>query len=143
MKKERIDIVVPESVLAENGAKRRRLAATLKFEPADRVPVFVCPQVWSRMCGSGVRFSEMLKAPREHLRGQILGRKWRIETAGSRGGYILSEGFGLASGTPLEHISALVEASVRVGNIADLSGRSPDLAARLDESCVMALAHRQ
>jgi uroporphyrinogen-III decarboxylase len=39
-----------------------------------------------------------------------------IRTVGRRGGYILSEGFGLMPGTPPAHIDAMVEASKRVGS---------------------------
>ncbi len=42
-----------------------------------------------------------------------------IRTVGRKGGYILSEGFGLATGTPPEHIAAMVEAARRVGWPAD------------------------
>ncbi|HBY95825.1 MAG: uroporphyrinogen decarboxylase family protein [Ardenticatenaceae bacterium] len=78
--RERIDIVVPDAVLAENEAKTERLANTCRFQPTDRTPVVVAAHLWARLAGSGVRFTEMLQGPREHLRGQILNRKWRIET---------------------------------------------------------------
>ncbi|MEW5719891.1 MAG: uroporphyrinogen decarboxylase family protein [Chloroflexota bacterium] len=42
-----------------------------------------------------------------------------IRTAGRRGGFILSEGFGLMPGTPPAHIDAMVEASIRVGSWAE------------------------
>lgn len=38
-----------------------------------------------------------------------------ITTVGARGGYILSDGFGLMPGTPPEHILAMIEASRRAG----------------------------
>ena len=38
-----------------------------------------------------------------------------IRTVGRRGGYILSEGFGIVAGTPPKHIEALVQASIEMG----------------------------
>jgi hypothetical protein len=78
--RERIDIIVPENVLAENVKKQERLEKTYRSEPVDRTPVVVDAQLWGMLQGRGGRFSEMLTGPREHLRGQILNRKWRIET---------------------------------------------------------------
>jgi hypothetical protein len=37
-----------------------------------------------------------------------------LRTAGSRGGFILSEGFGLMPGTPPAHVAAMVQASINV-----------------------------
>lgn len=39
-----------------------------------------------------------------------------IQTVGKKGGYILSEGFGLMAGTPPENIHTMVEASRRAGD---------------------------
>lgn len=77
--KERIDISVPDAVLAENASKRRRLEATMAFEPTDRAPVLASAHQGARLHGSGVRFSQLRGGAREHLRGAILGQKWRIE----------------------------------------------------------------
>ena len=42
-----------------------------------------------------------------------------IRTVGRHGGYILSEGFGITAGTPPQHISAMVDASKRVGWVGE------------------------
>lgn len=77
---ERIDVTVTEHVLAQNDAKLERLNKTQHFEPTDRAPVVVDAQLWGVLKGRGGRFSEMLLGPREHLRGQLLNWKWRVET---------------------------------------------------------------
>ena len=77
--KERIDIVVPDDVLALNQEKKDRIAKTHKFEETDRVPVVVGTQLWSLLAGRGAAFSEMTESPRAHLRGLILNYKYRIE----------------------------------------------------------------
>jgi hypothetical protein len=77
--KERIDIIVPEAVLIENEAKRTRLEKTQRFAAADRTPVVVDAQLWALLHARGGSFSAMTRSPREHLRGQILNQKWRIE----------------------------------------------------------------
>ena len=77
--KERIDIVVPEPELALNQQKKERLERTHRFEPTDRVPVVVYDQLAAVLAGRKSRFSEMIKNPREHLRGLILNYKWRCE----------------------------------------------------------------
>jgi uroporphyrinogen-III decarboxylase len=77
---ERIDINVQESKLVENDAKRVRLAKTQRFEPTDRTPVIVDMQLWALLAGRGAHFSELLEGPRQHLRGQILNKKYRYET---------------------------------------------------------------
>ena len=77
---ERIDIIVPESKLAQNESKIERLERTHRFEETDRVPVVVDMQLWALLAGRGGRFSEMTKGPREHLRGLILNQKHRYET---------------------------------------------------------------
>jgi len=77
--KERIDIVVADSVLDDNDANKVRYDKTLRFEPTDRVPVFVGFYMRSLLEGSGGRFSDLRKNPLEHLRTMIFSRKWRIE----------------------------------------------------------------
>lgn len=77
--KERIDIIVPDNVLALNHEKKERLEKTHRFEPTDRTPVWPDFQTWSLLVGRGGRYSEFTKGPREHLRGQILNHKWRME----------------------------------------------------------------
>jgi hypothetical protein len=77
--KERIDIHVPEQVLVENDLKIERLEKTHRFEATDRVPVVVDAQLWSLLGARRVGFSEITRSPRDHLRGQILNYKWRIE----------------------------------------------------------------
>ncbi len=77
--KERIDIIIPEAILADNSSKKERLEKTHLFEPTDRAPVWADFQLWAMLAGRGGRFSEMTKGPREHLRGWILNEKWRAE----------------------------------------------------------------
>jgi hypothetical protein len=77
--KERIDILVPEQVLAENDLKIERLEKTHRFGATDRVPVIVDAQLWAILDARGVGFGEMTRSPRDHLRDQILNHKWRIE----------------------------------------------------------------
>ena len=77
--KERIDILVPDEVLAENEAKKQRLEKAHRFEPVDRVPVVVDAQLWGLLHARRAGFTELTESPRHHLRGQILNRKWRIE----------------------------------------------------------------
>lgn len=77
--KERIDIVIPDERLAQNAAKIDRLDRAMKFQPTDRTPVVVDPQLWACLAGRGGSFAEMCGSPREHLRGQILNYKWRAE----------------------------------------------------------------
>ena len=77
--KERIDIFVPESILALNAEKRTRLEKTHRFEPTDRVPVLAEVQLWGMIEGRKGKFSEMNQNPRDHLRGLILNYKWRYE----------------------------------------------------------------
>ena len=78
--KERIDIIVPDAVLLQNPAKNERLDKTHRFETTDRTPVVVDMQLWASLAGRGARFSELLAGPRQHLRGQILNKKFRYET---------------------------------------------------------------
>ena len=77
--KERIDILVPEQVLSENDLKKERLENTHRFQPTDRVPVVVDAQLWALLGARGASFSEFTRSPRDHLLGQILNQKWRIE----------------------------------------------------------------
>ncbi|HKJ28043.1 MAG TPA: hypothetical protein VJ965_10420, partial [Anaerolineales bacterium] len=77
--KERIDITVPDEVLALNSEKEERLVKTHRFEKTDRAPVIVSAQLWSLLAGRGATFSEMTKSPRDHLRGLILNHKYRCE----------------------------------------------------------------
>ncbi|MBF0277729.1 MAG: hypothetical protein HQM13_08065 [SAR324 cluster bacterium] len=77
--KERIDINVPEDVLALNQKKKERLEKTYRFEATDRVPVWPDFQIWSLLAGRKGKYSDLTKGPREHLHGQILNQKWRIE----------------------------------------------------------------
>ncbi len=71
-----IEIAVP---IEEIEARRERVAATKRFEKADRVPVipaiahrFLVPQV-------GVRFKDYYRDPETMLRTQILAQKWLFE----------------------------------------------------------------
>jgi len=77
--KERIDIIVPECILALNAEKRARLEKTHRFEQTDRAPVLAEVQLWGMLNGRRSRFSEMNQNPRDHLRGLILNYKWRCE----------------------------------------------------------------
>lgn len=77
--KERIDITVPDEILALNEEKKERLQKTHSFEKTDRAPVVVSAQLWALLAGRGAAFSEMTKSPRDHLRGLILNYKYRCE----------------------------------------------------------------
>lgn len=77
--KERIDINVPDAILALNQEKQARIEKTHRFEATDRVPVIVSAQLWSLLAGRGARFSEMIASPRDHLKGLILNHKYRCE----------------------------------------------------------------
>src|SRR5512140_1207011 len=77
--KQRIDIVVPDSVLAENGVRKERLARTYAMQPTDRTPVVVEATFWGALWARGVRFEEFMRSPRHHLLHQILNYKWRCE----------------------------------------------------------------
>ena len=77
--KERIDIIVPDEILALNDEKKDRLAKTHRFEATDRAPVVVSAQLWSLLAGRGGTFSEMTASPQDHLRGLILNHKYRCE----------------------------------------------------------------
>lgn len=79
MTKERIDIAVPESILAENESKRQRLERTYRLEPTDRAPVWVDATFWTVLAARGVAFAQFMESPRSHLREQILNFKWRSE----------------------------------------------------------------
>lgn len=77
--KERIDIFVPEMVLAENEAKRQRLERTYRRQSTDRAPVWVDATFWTVLGARGVPFARFMESPRSHLREQILNHKWRCE----------------------------------------------------------------
>lgn len=77
---ERIDITVPQWKLDQNPEKIDRLERTARFQETDRAPVIVDMQLWALIEGRGARFSEMTAGPIEHLRGQILNKKYRYET---------------------------------------------------------------
>jgi hypothetical protein len=77
--KERIDVYVPDRILALNETKKERLLKTNQLQPTDRTPVVVDAQLWALLAGRKGSYAEMLKGPREHLRGQILNWKWRVE----------------------------------------------------------------
>lgn len=79
MKKERIDIIVPDDVLFENDKKIERVEKTKCFEPTDRTPITVDQQIWSLLHGSGHSFSDFTENPYDHLRIHILNYKWRSE----------------------------------------------------------------
>ncbi len=79
MKAERIDITVPESVLAENPAKQRRLSRAMHFERPDRVPVLAGDSQFLMLAARGRTFGDYIRSPEDNLREQILNRKWRIE----------------------------------------------------------------
>ena len=76
---ERIDIVVPDQVLAANDAKAERLRKTHAFEPTDRTPVVADIQQMTALGARGRRFGRYVRSPRDNLREQILNHKWRIE----------------------------------------------------------------
>lgn len=78
--KERIDIIVPESVLAEDAKKTARLHAAGTGDPVDRVPVRANENQWTCLAARGVSFAAYTRDPRTHLRHAILNRKWRLET---------------------------------------------------------------
>lgn len=77
--KERIDIQVPEMILAQNSQKLTRLELTRRFAQADRAPVVVDMPLFSLLAGRGGTFSQMLLSPRDHLRGLLLNQKYRYE----------------------------------------------------------------
>ena len=76
---ERIDIVVPETVLADNDAKAERIRGTHAFEATDRVPAIADIQQMTALGARGCPFGQYVRGPRDNLREQILNRKWRIE----------------------------------------------------------------
>jgi len=79
MKKERIDIVVPDEVLAENDAKIRRLQAAHRLERPDRVPVLAGGNQFMNLAARDRTFGQYIASPEDNLREQILNRKWQIE----------------------------------------------------------------
>ncbi|MCG3181957.1 MAG: hypothetical protein BIFFINMI_04403 [Phycisphaerae bacterium] len=79
MPPERIDIVVPDSVLDENDAKRERLARARRLLPTDRVPVKANFNQWGLLTARGRTPADYLAGPVENLREQILNEKWAFE----------------------------------------------------------------
>ena len=78
--KERIDIVVPDAVLAENDAKRKLLDAVWKRGRPQRVPVLAGESQYLCLDARGRTFGQYVRSPVDNLREQILNRKWRIES---------------------------------------------------------------
>jgi hypothetical protein len=76
---ERIDIQLPEAILKENPQKQARLDLTRRFAPTDRAPVVVDMPLFALLAGWGGTFGQMLRSPRDHLRGLILNQKYRYE----------------------------------------------------------------
>ncbi len=79
MKRERIDIVVPDEVLAENDAKIRRLQAAHRLERPDRVPVLAGGSQFMKLAARNRTFAQYIRSPEDNLHEQILSRKWQIE----------------------------------------------------------------
>lgn len=76
---ERIDIVVPDEVIALNDEKRGRLERVDRFEPVDRAPVHCDVNQWFLLSARGVRYGNYTASPRENLRQQLLNLKWQYE----------------------------------------------------------------
>ena len=79
MAKERIDIVVPDEVLAENAAKQRRIEEAHRFGKPDRAPVLAGDNQFLCLAARGRTFGQYVASPEDNLREQVLNRKWRIE----------------------------------------------------------------
>jgi len=77
--KQRIDIIIPDVVLAENAAKAERLRRTQSFEPTDRVPVVINTNQWWALAARGSDYAAYTRSPRDNLVGQILNAKYRLE----------------------------------------------------------------
>lgn len=77
--KERIDIIVPDAVLAQNDLKRQRFERTYHREATDRAPVWVDATLWGLLAARGVTFGQYMESPRSHLREQLLNFKQRAE----------------------------------------------------------------
>jgi Uroporphyrinogen decarboxylase (URO-D) len=77
--KERIDILIPELVLAENDIKKERLERTLNIEATDRTPVVVDTDSITVLGARQVSLGEYMRTPHDHLRQQLLNYKWRCE----------------------------------------------------------------
>jgi uroporphyrinogen-III decarboxylase len=75
----RIDITVPDDVLAQNEQKRQRLAQIHRFEPVDRVPVLANVNQWYLLDQRGITPGEYVASPRDNLIQQLLNMKWRWE----------------------------------------------------------------
>ncbi|HUW54998.1 MAG TPA: uroporphyrinogen decarboxylase family protein [Planctomycetota bacterium] len=79
MKEDRIDIVVPDEVLAENDAKIHRLEAAHRLERPDRVPVLAGGNQFMNLTARNRTFAQYIRSPEDNLREQILSWKWQIE----------------------------------------------------------------
>ncbi len=76
---DRIDICVPDDVLAENDRKRERLARTQRREPVDRTAVLAHTSTFMPLMARGVTFSQYVASAEDNLREQLLNYKWRLE----------------------------------------------------------------
>ena len=77
--KERIDILVPDQVLADNDLKKERLEKTNHFETTDRTPVIIDTDSVLVLGIRQVSLGEYIRTPYSQLRHQILNYKWRCE----------------------------------------------------------------
>ena len=77
--KERIDIILDEARLADNGRRQERLERTYRLETTDRTPVVVDATFWTVLAAREVIFEEFMRSPRHHLRNHLLNYKWRVE----------------------------------------------------------------
>jgi hypothetical protein len=76
---ERIDISLPEDVLAENEGKHQRMARTQQRRPVDRIPVLANNSFFMPLKARGVSFDQFVADPLENLRQQLLNHKWQLE----------------------------------------------------------------
>ena len=76
---ERIDITVPDEVLAENDLKRQRLARTRQRQAVDRIPVVANNSIFMPLKARGVSFDQFVASPLDNLRQQLLNHKWQLE----------------------------------------------------------------
>ena len=72
----RIDIQVPDSVLAENEARRERLAATRSFGRPNRPAVLAAPTPRYVFAQRGLDFGEYFHDPRVQFEQQLMNHKW-------------------------------------------------------------------
>jgi len=77
--KNRIDIIVPDEVIAENPKRIDRFEKTKRLEPTDRVPVYAGYYLDAMLVGSGNRFGQVTQSPKEQMKCLILNQKWRME----------------------------------------------------------------